>query len=122
MNGSQAMEVLEWRQRMTRVCKILFVLVVMLAIGRYAPIYYSSWQFQDFVREQTQKVQSKRTFKKSIVDQAKAYSLPVDESDIEIRMTGSVMRVSVEYAVPLNLLVYQPKLQFHVISSGLVRE
>src|SRR5438309_2032149 len=99
---------------MTRLYKILFLLTVMLAVGRYAPIYYSSWQFQDFVQEQAQKVHSKRTFKQALVNQAKAFSLPVDESDIDIRMTGAVMRVSVDYAVPLNLLVYQPKLQFHV--------
>ncbi len=107
---------------MTRVCKILFVLVITLAGIRYIPIYYSSWQFQDFVREQAQNVQSRRTFKQTLVKQAKVYSLPVNESDIDIRMTGAVMRVSVDYKVPLNLLVYQPKLQFHVIGSGLVRE
>ncbi len=127
MNGSEAMEMhgarggrMWWRVR--RVYKILLGLTVMLAVGRYAPIYYNSWQFQDFVREQTQRIQSKRSFKQNLVNQAKAYSLPISESDIDIRMTGSVMRVSVDYQVPLNLLVYQPKLQFHVIGSGLVRE
>ena len=105
-----------------RLCKILFVLVGLLAVGRYVPIYYNSYQFQDFVREQAQKIQSKRNFKQTLVNQAKAYSLPVNESDIDIRMIGAVMRVSVDYKVPLNLLVYQPNLQFHVIGSGLVRE
>ena len=107
---------------MTRVCKILIGLTMMLAVGSYAPIYYSTWQFQDFVREQAQRIESKKNFKQTLVNRAKAYSLPVSESDIDIRMTGAVMRVSVDYKVPLNLLVYQPKLQFHVIGSGLVRE
>src|SRR5689334_22975168 len=96
--------------RMTRICKILFAGVILLALARWVPIYYNSYLFQDFVQEQAQRAQSKKNFKQSVLDQAKAYSIPVDDSNIDIRMNGAVMRVSVDYQVPVDLLLYEPKL------------
>jgi hypothetical protein len=105
-----------------RICKILFALAGLLAVVRYGSVYYTTWQFEDFVRHQSSRVNSGKEFKKTIIQQAQAYSLPVSESDVDIRLNGAVMRVSVNYTVPLDLVVYQPKLKFHVLGSGLLRK
>src|SRR5690349_19907058 len=108
--------------RMTRICKILFVGVILLALARWVPIYYKSYLYQYFVQEQVQRGHSKNNFKQTVLDQAKAYAIPVNESDIVIRMTGALMRVIVDSHVPADALESEPILTFHVIASGLVRE
>ena len=92
------------------------------AVVRYGSVYYSTWQFEDFVRYESSRVNSGKEFKNAILRQAQAYSLPVSASDVDIRLSGAVMRVSVNYTVPLDLVVSQPKLQFHVPGSGLLRK
>ena len=103
---------------MMRVVKPVILLVTLLSMVRFLPAYYSSWQFKDFVRDQTRQVKSKTALKNALLDRAKFYSLPVEASDIDISMIGAVLRVSVDYKVPVNLVVYRPEVQFHVIAAG----
>jgi hypothetical protein len=105
-----------------RAFKVSVALAGFLALLRFGNIYYGSWEFDDFVRQQTKRIHSKSQFKQALLDEAKAYSLPISESDIVLNRNSSVMRVTVDYTVPVNLIVYQPKLQFHVISAGIVYE
>src|SRR5262252_532444 len=105
-----------------RAFKVSVLLVGLLALVRFVNIYYGSWQFDDFVRQQTKRIHSKAVFKQALLNEAKAYSLPITESDIILNTTSSVLRVTVDYKVPVDLIVYQPKLQFHVISAGIVSE
>jgi hypothetical protein len=105
-----------------RAFKVSVALAGFLALLRFGSIYYGSWEFDDFVRQQTKRIHSKAQFKQAILDEARAYSLPISESDIVLNRNSSVMRVTVDYTVPVDLIVYQPKLQFHVISAGIVYE
>jgi len=105
-----------------RAFKLMFVLVGTLAMLRFGSIYYGSWQFDDFVRQHTKRVHSKAQFKQSLLDEAKAYSLPIEASDISLSTSSSVLRVTVDYKVPVNLIVYRPELRFHVIGGGLLYE
>jgi hypothetical protein len=105
-----------------RAVKVSVALAGFLALLRFGNIYYGSWEFDDFVRQQTKRIHSKAQIKQTLLDHAKAYSLPISESDIVLNRNSSVMRVTVDYTVPVDLIVYQPKLQFHVISAGIVYE
>ena len=100
--------------------KVIAVLVGLMALLRLAPIYYGSWQFGDFVQQHTKRIHSKEEFKQALLDQARIYSLPIEESDIVLSTKSSVLRVTVDYKVPVNLIVYQPQLKFHVIGGGLL--
>ena len=42
------------------------------------------------------------------------------ESDISIDETDDILRVTVDYQVPVNLLIYNPTLKFRMIGSGLL--
>ena len=106
-----------------RAFKVSVALAGFLALLRFGNIYYGSWEFDDFVRQQTKRIHSKAQFKQALLDEAKAYSLPISESDIVLnRKNSSVLHVTVDYTVPVDLIVYQPKLQFHVMSAGIVYE
>jgi len=100
--------------------KVFIALTVVLIVTRYLPVYYSSSEFGDFVRHQAARAQSEWQLKQSLLDEAKAQSLPVKDSDISIDRTNDVLRVTVDYQVPVNLVVYNPELKFHVIGSGLL--
>jgi hypothetical protein len=105
---------------MLRALKAGVVLAAVLALGQYAAVYYSSVQFKEFVQRQARQAPAKNQLKWALVNKAKEYSLPVTESDINITTAGSVMRVDVDYQVPLNLLVYGTELNFRAIGAGLM--
>ena len=94
--------------------------VLILAV-QYMPVYYNSLEFNDFVREEVLRTRSAVQLKQSLLREARAYSLPVSESDINIVSTGSVFRVNVAYSVPVELFVYTPHLKFQAGGSGLQR-
>jgi hypothetical protein len=100
--------------------KVALTLGVLLVVAQYLFIYYNSSEFDYFVRHEAARTRSESQLKQSLLDQAREYSLPVKPSDISIDRTDAVVRVTVDYRVPLNLLVYSPELTFHVIGGGLL--
>ena len=105
---------------MFRALKAGVALAGVLALGQYATVYYSSVQFKEFVQRQARQAPEKKELKWALVNKAKEYSLPVSEDDINITTAGSVMRVDVDYKVPLNLFVYGPEVSFRAIGAGLM--
>src|SRR5215831_5801416 len=101
-----------------RAVKVTFVLAGLLALTQYFHVYYNSAEFNNFVRHEAERIRSGAQLKHSLLEQARVYSLPVTESDISINTTDAVLRVAVDYKVPVNLLVYNPELKFHVIGSA----
>ena len=102
--------------------KLTVVLAGILAISRYLPVYYNSMEFNNFVKQEMERGRPSRAVKQVFLNQARSYSLPVSESDIVVTRMGSVMRVAINYKVPVDLIVVSPEVQFHVIGSGLVRD
>jgi hypothetical protein len=100
--------------------KITFVLVFILALTRYIPVYYISTEYSEFVRHETAHARSERQLKQSLLNEAREHSLPVKESDIDIKETDNVLRVTVDYRVPLNMLIFNHELKFRAIGSGLL--
>ena len=98
--------------------KMTFALSALLALVRYFPVYYNSNEYSEFVRNATARVRSESQLKQSLLDQARQYSLPVKDSDISFNKKDGVLRVTVDYSVPVNLLVYSPELKFHASASG----
>ena len=105
-----------------RALKLTFALAGLLALLRYVPVYYHTSEFNDFVKQETQRTRLKGQLKSALLNKAKEYSLPVQEDDIDITITGAVLRVAVDYRVPIDLLVYSPKLKFRAIGAGFLRQ
>jgi hypothetical protein len=104
-----------------RILKISLALAGLLALARYSPVYYYSFQYDEFVKREAQHVRMQGPLKEALLQEARNYSLPITESDINFSSTNGVFRVAVDYRVPVNLIVYKPKLTFHAAGSGLLQ-
>ena len=100
------------------VFKLGILLAGLLLLGRYVPICYNSSEYKQFVQFQTEHARSETALKQLLLHEAAEYSLPVTESDIRIHKAEGVLRVTVDYSVPVNLIVYNPELKFHVTSQA----
>ena len=105
-----------------RMTKLGALLIGLLMLSRYAPSYYNSWMFSDFVEQESQHARAVTQLKERIVNKAQDYSLPIDASNVVITSEGAIYRVNVDYTVPVDLFVYSPELKFHVVAAGLVRK
>jgi len=103
-----------------RALKVTFALAGLLAMTQYLPAYYNSSQFSYYVIREAARARSASQLKESVLEQARAYSLPIKESDITINRTDSILRVSVDYNVPVNFIVYNSELKFHVRGAGML--
>lgn len=98
--------------------KMTVVVVCLLGFLRYIPIYYSFSEYSEFVKHETARAVSKSQLKQTLLNEARQYSIPLTESDISIRETDNVLRVTVDYRVPLKMLIFNHDLKFHTIASG----
>ena len=103
-----------------RILKAGFALAGLLALAKFSPIYFHSLQFDDFVKHEAQHLRMQAPLKKALLDEARSYSLPVKESDINFSSNNGVFSVAVDYRVPVDLIVYNHELTFHAAGSGLL--
>jgi len=105
-----------------RALKAGLALAGLLALARYSPVYFHSLQFDDFVKHEVQHVRMQASLRKALLDEARSYSLPIKESDINFSSNNGVFRVAVDYRVPIDLIVYNHELTFHTAGSGLLQK
>ena len=106
------------KDRCVQTVKTTIVLVSLLGFMRYIPIYYSFAEYSEFVKHETGRAVSESQLKQSLINEARLYSLPVNESDITITETDNVLRVTVDYKVPLKMIIFNHDLKFHTIAGG----
>lgn len=102
-----------------RALKVLGVIVVFVLIARYFPVFYYSIQFNDFVKEEAQRNRVASELQKSLLRQADIFYLPVHPEDIAIKRDGDLLRVKVDYQVPVDFFVFKHMLSFHANGAGL---
>jgi hypothetical protein len=99
----------------------LLVLASSLIVVQSLSIYYRSWQFDDYLKREIWRIRGVQNFKQALLNEARTYSLPIRDENVQIMSNGSVFRVDVDYAIPLNMVVYKTELKFHTDGAGLVR-
>src|SRR5262245_17425411 len=104
-------------KRLDRAVKLAAVLVGLLVVAMYAPVYYHTSEFNEFVRTETRHVRQRGELRQVIMTKAEDYRLPVREENINITMQDSVFRVAVDYRVPVNLILFRHELTFHAVGS-----
>ena len=102
-----------------RVLKVLSVAVTFFLLARYFPVLYNAIQFNDFVRNEAQRNRIRQQLQKALLDEAQMYFLPVKPADIRITTDEELIRVQVDYKVPVNLFVFTHELSFHAAGAGL---
>jgi hypothetical protein len=86
---------------------LLFVLV------RYAGVYHRATDFNHYVQEEVALIDSNGSLKEVLLMKAEQDQLPITDQNINFTKNGSELRVSVEYQIPLNLILFQKSLTFH---------
>jgi hypothetical protein len=105
-----------------RAMKIALALAGLLAMVRYSLVYYHSSAFNDFVKQETLRTGAKSPLKGTLLNNAGIYNVAMKADDIKISTVGPVFRVSVDYRVPVNLLVFSHEFQFHTVTGGMLSD
>jgi hypothetical protein len=105
---------------MNRALKLTVLLVLVLVLAQYVPVYYHTMEFNRYVSEQTMRIRMQAPLKQAILIKAEEHNLPVTAQDISMTTSDSVLRVNVEYQVPVNFYIYQRAFKFSAVGSGLL--
>ena len=108
----------------------LFLLALLalaiFAATQFGPVYYRSFQFSDFVRQEVKFAVSARKstemVRAEIVQQARESGIPVGPHDIHSTRRGPAFTVEIEYRIPVDLKAFQQEITFHVTESGEIFE
>src|SRR5438093_11143155 len=105
-----------------RFLRALAVIAVFIVIARYFPIFYYTSMFNDFVKQESGRNRVASRLQLALLQRAEIYSLPVKGEDIQIKEDGSLIRVSVNYKVPVDFFIFKHELSFHASGAGLAAE
>ena len=104
---------------MTRAFKLGLCLFALLMF-RYVPVYYHTIQFNQFVQDQVPRIRMRAPLQEAILSKAEEHNLNVTAQDIIMTTSDSVLKVAVEYHVPVNFYVFRQDLKFRAGGSGLL--
>lgn len=100
----------------------LFLLLVLLGSMIFAgvkilPIYINNYQIQDAIESEARFAIGNRLTQKDIHDnvwkKVNEIGIPVDENGLKITANPGAVQISLDYSVPVDLLVYKFILDFH---------
>jgi len=108
--------------------KIIFVLLVLGAVAYVAiktiPVYVNSYEVQDYIRQLAIKASVERVKPEAIQDQVVAHAvekdLPVTRDNVKVTITGTKVRIDLDYTVPVDLKVYTLSLHFTPSSEDVI--
>jgi len=104
---------------MKKVLKVFVIAVAFFLLARYFSVVYYANDFNDFVKLEVQRSRLAPQLQRALLTKAELDFLPVKSDDIRIKEGDGLIRVSVDYKVPLNLLVFTHELGFHASGAGL---
>ena len=101
-----------------RALKLTFALAGLLALIRYVPVYYRASEFNNVVKQETLRNRPNGELKRTLLTKAQEHMLTVREEDINITTVHSVLRVVVDYRVPINFYLFQREMTFHTVAAA----
>jgi len=101
-----------------RTLKLVSALTVALVAAQYSAIYYRVTEFNYFVQRAAQRTSVRGQLKQVVLAKAGDYMLPVQEENVSVTAVGSVLRVAVDYRVPINFYLLERELVFHTVASA----
>jgi len=108
--------------------KVIFVLLVLGAVAYVAiktiPVYVNSYEVQDYIRQLAIKASVERVHAEAVQDQVVAHAvekdLPVTRDNVKVTITGTKVRIDLDYTVPVDLKVYTLSLHFTPSSEDVI--
>ena len=106
---------------MNRAVKLTVLGIMVLVMTRYAPIYYHSMEFNRYVQEQVPRIRQQAPLKEAILTKAEEHHIPITVEDITMTTSDSVLRVNVEYQVPVNFYIFTRAFKSTAMGSGFLK-
>jgi len=104
---------------------ILFTVIFLMAIYtafKVVPAYVSEYQLHDKMQEVARFAVVNRytpeQIRENIFKEVEDLDIPAKREDIKVVATPEVVKISMEYTVPVNLLVYSTELHFSPSSEN----
>jgi hypothetical protein len=98
----------------------LLVLGAMVLVAiKIVPVYFANYQFQDSIESESRFAltgypkKSADDVRNDIWNKAKDLGIPATKDQIQVAMDNGSVSIGLDYAVPIDLAVYQFTLQFH---------
>ena len=98
---------------------IAFTVIVVFgafAAFRLLPPYFAEYQLSDKMQEEARFAVVNRhgedQIRETIFKEAQSLDIPIAKEDIKVFASMSVVRISVDYTVPIDLLIYKMDLHF----------
>jgi hypothetical protein len=105
----------------------LFLLLVLLgsmvfAGFRVMPVYIDNYQMQDAVQSEARFAIGSRLATKDIradvLKKIKEIGIPATEDDLKVVSTPGAVQITLDYSVPIDLLVYKYTKDFHIYADN----
>jgi len=103
--------------------KTLVTLAIVFGMGfgafKIIPPYFANYQFQDSIETESRFAltgypkRNQDDIQDEVYKKAQDLGLPVTRDDIHVDMTGTTCDISLDYSVPIDLMVYQFVVPFH---------
>jgi hypothetical protein len=101
------------------VITLMIMAAMIFTAVKVVPVYFANYQFQDALNSESRFALTgypKRTIedvRDDIYRKAQELQIPAKREDIQVSMQNGAVNISLDYAVPIDLSVYQFTLQFH---------
>ena len=93
--------------------KVGILVLLLFVLVRNAGVYHRATEFNRYVQEQVSLIDSGNSLKDVLMMKAQQSELPITDQNIHVTKSGAELRVSVEYQVPLDLILFHPELTFN---------
>ena len=97
---------------------LIFGCIIFTAV-KIVPPYFANYQFQDAIQTESKFAltgypkRSQDDIQDEVFKKAQELEIPITRDQIRVEMTNTQVNISLDYAVPIDLRVYQLVLQFH---------
>ncbi len=103
--------------------KALLALGVLVALVftayKLVPVYFANYQFQDAIDTESKFAltgypqRTENDIRQDVVKKARDLGIPAKPEDIQLVIDRGRVDISLDYSVPIDLILYQFTLQFH---------
>ena len=103
------------------------VMVVVAFLGiKIVPVYFSNYQFEDFIKEEalhsTYSARSEDDIRNAVIKHAHEYDITLTAAQVHVSRTGvngnGSLTIEAEYSVPIDLPGYSTTVDFHPSSKN----
>lgn len=108
--------------RLKTILVLVVIAIIVFAAIKIVPVYINDYELADSMQEQARFAVVNRYTEDQIRDnvykKVLELGIPAKKEDIKVLATNSLVRISMDYTVPVDLLAYHTELHFSTNSEG----